>query len=170
MRACKARVAYLGVHFKNTSYTMETAFAIRKFPLAKAKRYLEDVMVHKQAIPFHCTNGHVKCAFFILDLLNNAESNDEIKAYMSSPCHIELILSEKAEPETQFKKSSLGMILIQNFRQVKMLIASTLGYDPDVDDMEKVETLKGNAATTKDRPPKKLKCLCGVVLGQLFTT
>lgn len=58
---------------------METAFAIRKFPLAKAKRYLEDVMVHKQAIPFHCTNGHVKCAFFILDLLNNAESNDEIK-------------------------------------------------------------------------------------------
>lgn len=84
---------------------------------------------------------------------------------MSSPCHIELILSEKEEPETQFKKSSGNDIDSDKY---KMLTASTLGYDPDLDDMEKVVTLKGNAATTEDRPPKKLKCLCGAVLGQPF--
>ncbi|XP_039156983.1 60S ribosomal protein L17 [Eucalyptus grandis] len=78
--------------------TRETAFAIRKLPSAKAKRYLEDVLVNKQAIPFQrfcCgvgrtaqaknwhSNGQgrwpVKSARFILDLLKNAESNAEVK-------------------------------------------------------------------------------------------
>ncbi|MCH84130.1 60S ribosomal protein L17-2-like, partial [Trifolium medium] len=109
--------------------TRETAFAIRKLPLIKAKRYLEDVLAHKQAIPFRrfCrgvgrtaqaknrhSNGQgrwpAKSAKFILDLLKNAESNAEVKAYMSSPCHIELILSEKEEavrkePESQLATS-----------------------------------------------------------------
>ncbi|KAJ6875793.1 60S ribosomal protein L17-2 [Populus alba x Populus x berolinensis] len=129
--------------------TRETAFSIRKMPLDKAKRYLEDVLAHKQAIPFRRFCGGVgrtaqaknrhsngqgrwpaKSAKFILDLLKNAESNAEVKGldvdalyishiqvnqaqkqrrrtyrahgrinpYMSSPCHIELILSEKEEP------------------------------------------------------------------------
>lgn len=81
-------------HLQNTR---ETAFAIRKLPLTKAKRYLEDVLAHKQAIPFRrfCggvgrtaqaknrhSNGQgrwpVKSARFILDLLKNAESNAEV--------------------------------------------------------------------------------------------
>ncbi|KAH9776764.1 60S ribosomal protein L17-2 [Citrus sinensis] len=129
--------------------TREAAHALRKLSLTKAKRYLEDVMAHKQAIPFtrFCRgvgrtaqaknrnpNGQgrwpVKSAKFILDLLKNAESNAEVKGldvdalyishiqvnqaqkqrrrtyrahgrinpYMSSPCHIELTLSEKEEP------------------------------------------------------------------------
>ncbi|KAL0447249.1 UNVERIFIED_CONTAM: 60S ribosomal protein L17-2 [Sesamum latifolium] len=145
-KSCKARGSDLRVHFKNTR---ETSHAIRKLPLAKAKRYLEDVLAHKQAIPFtrfcggvgrtaQAKNRHsngqgrwpVKSAKFILDLLKNAESNAEVKGldvdalyishiqvnqaqkqrrrtyrahgrinpYMSSPCHIELILSEKEEP------------------------------------------------------------------------
>ncbi|RLM61812.1 60S ribosomal protein L17 [Panicum miliaceum] len=145
-KSAKAMGRDLRVHFKNTR---ETAFALRKLPLAKAKRYLEDVMAHKQAIPFrrYCggvgrtaqaksrhSNGQgrwpVKSARFILDLLKNAESNADVKGldvdnlyvshiqvnqaqkqrrrtyrahgrinpYMSSPCHIELILSEKEEP------------------------------------------------------------------------
>ncbi|KAM0000976.1 putative ribosomal protein L22/L17 [Helianthus debilis subsp. tardiflorus] len=128
---------------------LETAHAIRKLPLIKAKRYLEDVLAHKQAIPFtrfcrgvgrtaQAKNRHsngqgrwpAKSAKFILDLLKNAESNAEVKGldvdalhishiqvnqaqkqrrrtyrahgrinpYMSSPCHIELTLSEKEEP------------------------------------------------------------------------
>ncbi|PHU15505.1 60S ribosomal protein L17-1 [Capsicum chinense] len=137
--------------------TRETAHALRKMPLNKAKSYLEDVLVHKQAIPFtrFCrgvgrtaqvkdrhSNGQgrwpVKSAKIILDLLKNAESNAEVKGldvdslyithiqvnqaqkqrrrtyrahgrinpYMSHPCHIELVLSEKEEsvkkePETQ---------------------------------------------------------------------
>ncbi|KAL8159207.1 hypothetical protein V2J09_000744 [Rumex salicifolius] len=139
-KSCKARGSDLRVHFKNTR---ETAFSIRKMPLVKAKRYLEDVLAHKQAIPFRrfCrgvgrtaqvknihSNGQgrwpVKSAKFILDLLKNAESLDvdslyishiqvneaqkqrrrtyrahgRINPYMSHPCHIELILSEKEEP------------------------------------------------------------------------
>ncbi|CAA7387980.1 unnamed protein product [Spirodela intermedia] len=163
-KSAKAMGQDLRVHFKNTR---ETAHAIRKLPLGKAKRYLEDVIAHKQAIPFtrfcggvgrtaQAKNRHpngqgrwpAKSAKFILDLLKNAESNAEVKGldvdtlyishiqvnqaqkqrrrtyrahgrinpYMSSPCHIELVLSEKEEavqkePETQLatrkpKKSS----------------------------------------------------------------
>ncbi|RXI10072.1 hypothetical protein DVH24_026582 [Malus domestica] len=35
-------------------FSFKTAHAIRKMHLAKAKRYLEDVLSHKQAIPFRC--------------------------------------------------------------------------------------------------------------------
>lgn len=83
--------------------TRETAHAIRKLPLTKAKRYLEDVLAHKQAIPFtrfcggvgrtaQAKNRHsngqgrwpVKSAKFILDLLKNAESNAEVPSFLLS--------------------------------------------------------------------------------------
>jgi large subunit ribosomal protein L17e len=38
------------VHFKNTR---ETAFALRKMELNKAKAYLEDVVARKRCVPFH---------------------------------------------------------------------------------------------------------------------
>ena len=82
--------------------TRETAHALRKMPLIKAKRYLEDVLVHKQAIPFtrfcrgvgrtaQAKNRHsngqgrwpAKSAKFILDLLKNAESNIEVRYWKS---------------------------------------------------------------------------------------
>lgn len=46
----QARGGHLRVHFKNTR---ETAFALRKMDLSKAKRYLEDVVERKRCIPFH---------------------------------------------------------------------------------------------------------------------
>ncbi|TVU44288.1 hypothetical protein EJB05_03724, partial [Eragrostis curvula] len=155
-KAAKAMGRDLRVHFKNTR---ETAFALRKLPLTKAKRYLEDVIAHKQAIPFRRYCGGVgrtaqaknrqpngqgrwpaKSARFILDLLKNAESNAEVKGldvdalyishiqvnqaqkqrrrtyrahgrinpYMSSPCHIELILSEKEEPVKKEAESQIA--------------------------------------------------------------
>ena len=48
-KCCKARDSDFRVHFKNTR---KTAHVIGKLPLAKAKRYLDDVLVHKQAIHF----------------------------------------------------------------------------------------------------------------------
>lgn len=152
-KACKARGSDLRVHFKNTR---EAAQAIKKLDLGKAKRYLEDVIAHKQAIPFRrfCggvgrtaqakarhSNGQgrwpVKSAHFLLGLLKNAESNAEVKGldvdtlyishiqvnkaqkqrrrtyrahgrinpYMSSPCHIELILAEKEAPVKKEKEA-----------------------------------------------------------------
>merc|ERR1712178_123468 len=144
-RSCKASGSDLRVHFKNTCVT---AAAIKKMSLKKAKKYLEDVMAKKQAVPFRFFNGcvgrhaqakmtgatqcrwPVKSCQFLLHLLKNAESNAEVKGldvdtleifhiqvnraqkqrrrtyrahgrtnpYMSSPCHIELILCEKQEP------------------------------------------------------------------------
>ncbi|EIE22013.1 ribosomal protein L17 component of cytosolic 80S ribosome and 60S large subunit [Coccomyxa subellipsoidea C-169] len=143
-KAVKARGSDLRVHFKNTR---ESAMALRKMELNKAKRYLEDVLAHKRVIPFHRFCGGVgrtaqaknegsttgqgrwpkKSAEFLLGLLKNAESNAEVKGldtdnlfishiqvnqaqkqrrrtyrahgrinpFMSSPCHIELILTEK---------------------------------------------------------------------------
>ncbi len=78
---------------------MQTALALRKMDLKKAKRYLEDVIGHKQAIPFRRFNGGVgrcsqaknagapagqarwpvKSAEFVLNLLKNAESNAEVR-------------------------------------------------------------------------------------------
>jgi large subunit ribosomal protein L17e len=141
-RSCKASGSDLRVHFKNTCVT---AAAIRGMSLKKAKSYLEDVIEHKQAIPFRFFNGCIgrhaqakmtgatqcrwptKSCQFLLHLLKNAESNAEVKGldvdsleifhiqvnraqkqrrrtyrahgrtnpYMSSPSHIELILTEK---------------------------------------------------------------------------
>ncbi|WZZ72475.1 hypothetical protein YC2023_083845 [Brassica napus] len=75
--------------------------AIRKLPLLKAKRYLEDVIAHKHAITFtrFCrgvgrnalaknmhSNGQerwpAKSAQFVLDSLKNAEINAEVIAYV----------------------------------------------------------------------------------------
>merc|ERR1719298_297351 len=142
-RSCKAAGSDLRVHFKNTCVT---ASAIKKMSLKGAKKYLEDVLVKKQAIPFRFFNGCIgrhaqakmtgatqcrwptKSCQFLLHLLKNAESNAEVKGldvdnlelfhiqvnraqqqrrrtyrahgrtnpYMSSPCHIEMVLSEKA--------------------------------------------------------------------------
>ncbi|KAJ4883693.1 hypothetical protein Rs2_33786 [Raphanus sativus] len=77
--------------------TRETVHAIRKLPLLKAKRYLEDVIALKQAIPstrfcrdlrrtLQAKNMHsngqgrwpLKSAQFVLDLLKNAGSNAEM--------------------------------------------------------------------------------------------
>jgi len=91
----QARGSDLRVHFKNTR---ETAFALRKMELQKAKRYLEDVLARKRCIPFHRFTGcigrtaqaknegsttrqgrwPVKSCEFLLNLLKNAESNAEV--------------------------------------------------------------------------------------------
>lgn len=95
-KSAKAKGSDLRVHFKNMR---ETAHAVRRMDLIKAKRYLEDVIDHKRAIPFRrfcggigrtaqaknegSTNGQArwpkKSATFLLNLLKNAESNAEVK-------------------------------------------------------------------------------------------
>ncbi|KAF5839177.1 ribosomal protein L17 component of cytosolic 80S ribosome and 60S large subunit [Dunaliella salina] len=159
-KSAKARGSDLRVHFKNTR---EAAFSLRKMELTKAKKYLEDVLGHRRAIPFRRYSGNVgrtsqaknegapagqarwpaKSCEFLLNLLKNAESNAEVKGldveslfidhiqvnkamaqrrrtyrahgrinpYMSSPCHIELVLKEreagvKAEKEDKPRKLS----------------------------------------------------------------
>ncbi|XP_043835118.1 60S ribosomal protein L17-like [Dromiciops gliroides] len=136
-KSCKSRGSNLRVHFKNTH---ETAQAIKGMHIRKATKYLKDVALKKQCVPFRRYKGGVgrcaqdkqwgwtqgcwpkKSAEFLLHMLKNAESNTELKgldvdslviehiqvnksprahgrinSYMSSPCHIEMILTEKGQ-------------------------------------------------------------------------
>jgi large subunit ribosomal protein L17e len=87
--AC-AKGSDLRVHFKNTR---EAAAALSGLSLRKAQAYLQDVIDHKQCVPFRRYAGGVgrtaqanqfgwtkgrwpeKSAKFLMDLIRNAESN-----------------------------------------------------------------------------------------------
>jgi large subunit ribosomal protein L17e len=142
--AAKTRVDDLRAHFKNT---YETARLVRGMKLKKAINYMEDVLEHKQCIPYRRFTGHVgrttqakihgvtqgrfpeKSVRHVLLLLKNLLANAEAKGldvekcvvthfavqravqgrrrtyrahgrvtpYLSSNCHIEFIVTEKAE-------------------------------------------------------------------------
>lgn len=91
-KAAKACGSNLRVHYKNTR---ETCQAIKGMSLKRANHYLKDVIAHKDTIPFrrfiHCVGRNAqakvhgatqgrwpeKSCRFLLDLLQNAESNAE---------------------------------------------------------------------------------------------
>ncbi|KAJ1077198.1 hypothetical protein K5549_005368 [Capra hircus] len=93
-KSCKSRGSNLCVHFKNTR---ETAQAIKGMHIRKATKYLKDVTLKKQCVPFRRYNGGVgrcaqakqwgwtqgrwpkKSAAFLLHMLKNAESSAELK-------------------------------------------------------------------------------------------
>ena len=154
------------VHFKNT---YETARACRGLKLKKAIRYMEDVLEHKQCVPFRRHTSHggratqakihgvtlgrwpEKSVKQVLSLLKNALSNAEAKGldaekchvthvatnravqgrrrtfrahgrigpYLSSNCHIEFIVTEKAEKvrKAADDKSKLRLTKKQAARQ-----------------------------------------------------
>ncbi|CAI8586024.1 unnamed protein product [Vicia faba] len=113
-KSTKARGADLRVHFKNTR---ETAFAIRKTAQAKNRhsngqgrwpaksaKFILDLLKNAES------NAEVKGldvdALYVSHIqVNQAQkqrrrtyrAHGRINPYMSSPCHIELILSEKEE-------------------------------------------------------------------------
>mmetsp|Transcript_7309 Transcript_7309/g.8005 ORF Transcript_7309/g.8005 Transcript_7309/m.8005 type:complete len:185 (-) Transcript_7309:427-981(-) len=92
--SCKARGDDLRVHFKNT---FETANAIKGMSVPKARIFLEDVLEHKQCVPFRryvhsigrCAQAkHWKVTLgkwpeksckFVLNILANAESTARAK-------------------------------------------------------------------------------------------
>jgi len=116
-KSCKASGSDLRVHFKNTSVT---AAAIKAMSLKKAKKYLEDVLAKKQAVPFRFFNGCVgrhaqaknapkqpatqcrwptKSANFLLHLLKNAESNAEVKGLDTESLEITHIQVNRAQKQ-----------------------------------------------------------------------
>ena len=93
-KAAKAKGSDMRIHFKNT---YEVADAIRGMKLEKAMRYLQDVIEHKQCIPFrkyaatagrtaqahpfHVTQGRwpKKSCQHVLELLENVKANAEAR-------------------------------------------------------------------------------------------
>uniref|UniRef100_A0A8B9S2V5 Large ribosomal subunit protein uL22 n=1 Tax=Apteryx owenii TaxID=8824 RepID=A0A8B9S2V5_APTOW len=110
-KSCKSRGSNLRVHFKNTR---ETAQAIKGMHIRKATKYLKDVTLKKQCVPFRRYNGGVgrcaqakqwgwtqgrwpkKSAEFLLHMLKNAESNAELKGLDVDSLVIEHIQVNKA--------------------------------------------------------------------------
>ncbi|KAG1943427.1 60S ribosomal protein L17 isoform a, partial [Pimephales promelas] len=169
-KSCKSRGSNLRVHFKNTR---ETAQAIKGMHIRKANKYLKDVMVKHQCVPFRRYNGGVgrcaqakqhnwtqgrwpkKSAEFLLHMLKNAESNAELKGldvdslviehiqvnkapkmrrrtyrahgrinpYMSSPCHIEMILTEKEQivPKPEEEVSQKKKVSQKKLKKQKLM-------------------------------------------------
>ncbi|KAK3265650.1 60S ribosomal protein L17B [Cymbomonas tetramitiformis] len=126
-KSCKARGSDLRVHFKNTR---EGAMAIKKLDLAKAKRYLENVINHVEAIPFRrfcggvgrtaqaknvgSSNGQArwpkKSCEFLLSLLKNAESNAEVKGLDVDTLYISHIQVNKAQQQRRRTYRAHGRI------------------------------------------------------------
>ena len=110
-KSCKSRGSNLRVHFKNTR---ETAQAIKGMHIRKATKYLKDVTLKKQCVPFRQYNGGVgrcaqakqwgwtqgwwpkKSAEFLLHMLKNAESIAELKGLDVDSLVIEHIQVNKA--------------------------------------------------------------------------
>merc|ERR1712047_56643 len=118
-KTAKAKGSNLRVHFKNTR---ETAQAIKKMPLHRATRYLKNVIVQKEIIPFrrfmggvgrHAEYKGLDADHLVVDHIqvNRApkmrrrtyRAHGRINPYMSSPCHIEVVLVEK---EQAFSKTA----------------------------------------------------------------
>ena len=92
--AAKCRVADLRAHFKNT---YETARAVKGLKLKRAITYLEDVLEHRDCIPYRRFTGHVgrttqaklhgvtqgrfpeKSVRYVIQLLKNLQANAEAK-------------------------------------------------------------------------------------------
>ncbi|XP_051029030.1 60S ribosomal protein L17-like [Phodopus roborovskii] len=110
-KSCKSKGSNLRVHFKDAC---ETAQAIKGIHIRKATKYLKDVTLKKQCMPFGGYNGGVgrctqakqwgwtqgrwpkKSAEFLLHMLKNAESNAGLKGLDEDSLVIEHIQVNKA--------------------------------------------------------------------------
>jgi len=112
-KAAKARGSHLRVHFKNTR---ETAKTLKGMSLKRAQRFLNDVIKHKDAVPFRRYSSHAgRCAQaqkykisggqgrwpekscrFLLDLLQNAESNAEVQGLDTETLYVSHIQVNRA--------------------------------------------------------------------------
>jgi len=110
--AAKCKVADLRAHFKNT---YEVARAVKGWNLKKAITYLENVLEHKQIIPFRRFSGAVgrhamlkqfkkhqtgrwpeKSVKIVRELLINLKSNAEAKKLDTDKCVITHAMAQRA--------------------------------------------------------------------------
>ena|SRR3989338_6784402 len=126
-KACKARGNSLRVHFKNTR---ETAMAIQGMSLFRAQAYLQNVLAHKEAIPFRRFKGGVgrkaqaknliggtqcrwpkKSVEHVLSLLQNAGSNAQAKGLSLEKlhvCHVQVQQAPKQRRRTYRAHGRIG--------------------------------------------------------------
>ena len=165
-QTCKARGSDLRVHFKNTR---EAAFALRGLDLKKAKKYLENVVDHKECIPFRRYCGGVgrtaqakafkasqgrwpeKSCRFLLDLLTNAESNAEVKGLDPDFLKITHIQVNKAQKQRRRTFRAHGRINAYMANPVHIELILTEDQEGGVKkaDTEEVEVKKKRVSKKK---------------------
>ncbi|CAN0075820.1 unnamed protein product, partial [Phaeothamnion confervicola] len=136
-KAAKARGAHLRVHYK---HCREVSHAIQGLSLAQAKKFLEDVLDFKRAVPFTMFTGGIgrhaqakvpigkrvdgkgrrapgdKCAWpqkatrIILNLVKNAESNAEMKGLDLSTLFVTHVQANRAPKQRRRTYRAHGRI------------------------------------------------------------
>merc|ERR1712216_552021 len=108
--SCKARGSHLRVHFKNTR---ETCHTIRGMMLKKAQSYLQHVVEKTEAFVLNLLANaeanaelksldmdklkisHIQVTKAVQNRRRTYRAHGRINPYMSHPCHVEVILSQK---------------------------------------------------------------------------
>ena len=121
----RAKASNLRVHFKNT---YEVAQAIKGMPLKKAQFYLNQVIAHKDIVPFRKFTGGIgrhaqikkykiahgrwpeKSCRSVLDLLQNAESNAEGTGLDADSLYIKHIQTNRAPKQRRRTYRAHGRI------------------------------------------------------------
>lgn len=129
-KSSASRGSYLRVHFKNTR---EVAAHLHGMKLTKAYTFLEDVKLHKQAVPFRRFAGGigrtaqgkvhgvqrarwpVKSVEFVLQLLKNAEANATVKGLSVDALEISHIQVNQAPKQRRRTFRAHGRINRKNF-------------------------------------------------------
>ncbi|KAN0048064.1 hypothetical protein ACTA71_002456 [Dictyostelium dimigraforme] len=124
-KSCKSRGSNLRIHFKNTR---ESAMAIKGMLLTRAKAYLNNVLAHRECIPFRRFKGGVgrtgqakifgtsqgrwpkKSVEHILSLLQNAEANAEAKGLNVQKLKIAHVQVQRAQQQRRRTYRAHGRI------------------------------------------------------------
>ncbi|XP_017786226.1 PREDICTED: 60S ribosomal protein L17-like [Nicrophorus vespilloides] len=114
----KTRSSNMSVHFKNT---VETANAIKGLTVERAKKYLNNVIAHKECVPFKKFKGGVgRCAQakqfgvtqgrwplksvkFLLDLIRNAVANAEFSGIDTE--HLKIVYIQVNPAPTRHRRT-----------------------------------------------------------------
>merc|ERR1712113_648494 len=168
-KSVKCRGSDLRVSFKNTR---ETAMAIRGLPLRRAQRFLRDVIDHKQAVPFHRFCGGVgrhamgkqalgssqcrwpeKSCRYLLDLLQNAESNAETRNLNTDKLFIEWIMVNAAQKQRRRTYRAHGRIspFMSNPCHIEVILTEANEAVARPEDLEGTKKVKKVSAKKQKR-------------------
>ncbi|KAK7798152.1 hypothetical protein U0070_012322 [Myodes glareolus] len=130
-------------HVQNTR---ETAQAIKGMHIRKATKYLKDVTFKKQCVPFRRYNGGIESNAELKGLevdslaiehiqVNKGpkmrrrtyRAHGRINPYMSSPCHIEMILTEKEQIVPKPEEERDGKAVLENISEDGKELPGCLG-------------------------------------------
>eukprot|EP00616_Rhizochromulina_sp_CCMP1243_P013404 CAMPEP_0118974020 /NCGR_PEP_ID=MMETSP1173-20130426/11030_1 /TAXON_ID=1034831 /ORGANISM="Rhizochromulina marina cf, Strain CCMP1243" /LENGTH=186 /DNA_ID=CAMNT_0006923721 /DNA_START=46 /DNA_END=606 /DNA_ORIENTATION=+ len=139
----KAKASSLRVHFKHTREIMHT---IKGMQLAKALKFLEDVLQYKQAVPFTKFTGGIgrhaqlkqmkapgskgrwpqKATKVVLDLVKNAEANAETKGLDTDKLFVKHAQANRAQKQRRRTYRAHGRInpYMSSPAHIELILAS----------------------------------------------